>query len=164
MIQCTSHCREPSRCPPRRSGWTSGGRIQARHVSGVWRWLERKSAISTEEQATLKKAAATALHLHKTLTNHLFNHLFFYCTFKLYRQGKGFIQSPLWVLYTPLNIADMSDPESTPQKMKEEEEEYVTMAETPSSEAVILVPGTRVQSSSFRIKCGAASWNWKFSV
>ena len=57
----------------------------------------------------------------------------------------------------------MSDPESTLQKM-EEEEEYVTMAETPSSEAVILVPGTRVQSSSFRIKCGAASWNWKFSV
>ena len=56
----------------------------------------------------------------------------------------------------------MSDPGSTPQKM-EEEEEYVTMAETPSSEAVILVPGTRVQSSSFRIKCGAASWNWKFS-
>ena len=61
-------------------------------------------------------------------------------------------------MYTPLNIADMSDPETTLQKI-EEEEEYVTMAETPSSEAVILVPGTRVQSSSFRIKCGAASWN-----
>ena len=55
MIQCTSHCREPSRCPPRRSGWTSGGRIQARHVSGVWRWLERKVHYSQKSKPLYRK-------------------------------------------------------------------------------------------------------------